>query len=244
MKILLMAGHGQGDSGAVGNGYKEADLTREFLQLLKPKLSKYADVTVFDTNKNPYTYLKSNKYNFKEYDYVLEIHFNAAVNDRVGDGRTTGAEILVHPKEKGVSVEEKILNKLEALGLRNRGVKVRDNLQNMNICKGNYGVSYALLEVCFIDDKDDMTLYAQKKDVLASGVANGIAEGFKLGIKESENVGFKDIKGHYAEASIKDLLSMGIVKGDGDGNFRPEDNLKRGDAAIMIRNAIKYITGK
>ena len=239
-----MAGHGQGDSGAVGNGYKEADLTREFLQLLQPKLSKYADVTVFDTNKNPYTYLKSNKYNFKEYDYVLEIHFNAAVNDRVGDGRTTGAEILVHPNEKGVSVEEKTLKKLEALGLRNRGVKVRDNLQNMNICKGNYGVSYALLEVCFIDDKDDMTLYAQKKDVLAFAVAEGIAEGFKLTAKEDVFVGFKDIKGHYAETDIKDLLKMGIIKGDGDGNFRPEDALKRGDAAIMIRNAIKYISGK
>ena len=28
---LLIAGHGQGDPGAVGNGYKEADLTREFV---------------------------------------------------------------------------------------------------------------------------------------------------------------------------------------------------------------------
>ena len=56
--------------------------------------------------------------------------------------------------------------------------------------------------------------------------------------------GFKDIKGHYAEASINDLLSMGIVKGDGTGKFKPDANLTRGDASIMIRNAIKYITGK
>ena len=77
MKILLIAGHGQGDPGACALGYQEADLTRELVSLVRPKLSKYAEVTVFDTNKNPYTYLKSNKYNFKEYDYVLEIHFNA-----------------------------------------------------------------------------------------------------------------------------------------------------------------------
>lgn len=242
MKILLLAGHGQGDSGAVGNGYKEADLTREFVKLLNPKLSCYADVTVFDTNKNPFTYFKANKYNFKEYDYVFEIHFNAAVNDRVGDGKTTGTEILVHPNEKGISVEEKILKRIEALGFRNRGVKTRTNLQNMNICKGNQNVSYALLEVCFIDDKDDMTLYAKKKNAIADAVAEGIADGFSL--KGTEEGGFKDIKGHYAESAIKEILQMGIIKGDGNGNFRPDENAKRGDVAIMIRNAIRYITGR
>ena len=36
MKILLIAGHGEGDSGAVANGYKEAELNREVVQKLKP----------------------------------------------------------------------------------------------------------------------------------------------------------------------------------------------------------------
>ena len=38
MKILLISGHGAGDVGAVGNGYREADLTREVVNLLAPKL--------------------------------------------------------------------------------------------------------------------------------------------------------------------------------------------------------------
>lgn len=41
MNILLIAGHGDGDSGAVGNGYKECDLTREFASLICSKLKKY-----------------------------------------------------------------------------------------------------------------------------------------------------------------------------------------------------------
>lgn len=180
MKILLMAGHGAGDPGAIGNGYKEADLTRELLKLIKPKLSKFAEVSVFDTNKNPYEYLKRNKYNFKKFDYVFEIHFNAAAYDRTGDGRTTGTEILVHPNEKGKTVEENILKRIEGLGFRNRGVKPRTNLQNMNIVKGDQNVSYALLETCFIDDKDDMALYEKKKESVAYAVAEGIAEGFGL----------------------------------------------------------------
>lgn len=70
-------------------------------------------------------------------------------------------------------------------------------------------------------------------------------QNFKNKIKEVNSVAeFKDTKGHYAEAHINDLLKMGVVNGDGNGNFRPNDNIKRGDVAIMVRNAIRYITGK
>lgn len=244
LNILLIAGHGDGDPGAIGNGYHEADLTREMLNMVQKILSKYANVTVFDTKKNPYKYFKANKFDFKKYGYVFEIHFNAAANDREGDGKTTGTEILVHPTEKGASVEKAILKNIEALGFRNRGVKVRNNLQNMNLCKGSQNVSYALLETCFIDDKDDMDLYAKKKSAIALAVTEGIVEGFNLKLKEGEAVGFNDVKGRYSESAINDLFSMGIVKGDEKGNFRPTENIKREDVAIMIRNAIRYITGK
>lgn len=244
LEILLIAGHGDGDPGAIGNGYHEADLTREMVSMVQKNLSKYANVTVFDTKKNPYKYFKANKFDFKKYGYVFEIHFNAAANDRGGDGKTTGTEILVHPTEKGISVEKTTLKNIEALGFRNRGVKTRNNLQNMNICKGSQNVSYALLETCFIDDKDDMDLYAKKKSAIALAVTEGIVEGFNLKLKEGEAVGFNDTKGHYAESAINELFSMGIVKGDENGNFRPNDNIKRADVAIMVRNAIRHITGK
>ena len=42
------------------------------------------------------------------------------------------------------------------------------------------GVSSALLEVCFINDTDDMKLYNAKKHEIAKAIAEGIAEGFKL----------------------------------------------------------------
>ena len=57
MKILLIAGHGDGDSGAIGCGFKEADLTREMVKLIKPYLSKYATVEIADTAKNWYRYI-------------------------------------------------------------------------------------------------------------------------------------------------------------------------------------------
>lgn len=181
MKILLIAGHGQGDPGACACGYQEATLTREIVSLLKNKLSSFADVSVFDTSKNMYKYLKSgSSYNFQAFDYVFEIHFNAGVGDISGNGKTTGVEILVHTSERGVSVEQGILNNITALGFKNRGVKTRSNLLVMNTCKGKQGVSYALLETCFIDDLDDMKRYQAKKNEIADSITKGIIDGFGL----------------------------------------------------------------
>lgn len=187
MKILLIAGHGQGDPGACANGYKEADLVREIAPKLKNKLSAYANVDVFDMNKNMYKFLKAgNAFNFKNYDYVFELHFNAGVNDTKGNGKTTGTEILVHTSEKGTTVEKAIVSNISGLGFKNRGVKTRTDLQNMNVCKKRQGVSYALLETCFIDDLDDIKLYMSKKDAVITAIANGIISGFGLGKEPKE----------------------------------------------------------
>lgn len=185
MKILLIAGHGNGDPGACANRYKEAELVREIVPSLQNILSTYAEVDIFDMSKNMYKYLKKSAFNFKNYDYVFEVHFNAGVKDTVGNNKTTGTEILVHPKEKETNVENAILENICSLGFKSRGVKVRSNLQNMNVCKGKQGISYALLETCFIDDKDDIMLYMSKKDAVILGIANGIIKGFGLK-KESD----------------------------------------------------------
>lgn len=186
MKILLIAGHGQGDSGAIANGYKEADLTREVVKLLKPQLDNYADVDIASTSKNWFQYLKTNTFNFKPYDYALEIHFNACVNDLKGDGKTTGTEIYITTSEKTHGVETNIVNNISKLGFKNRGVK-RNNFSVINKIKMQ-GVSSALLEVCFIDDIDDMKLYRGKKNEVIKAIADGIIKGFRLEKKEPDNI--------------------------------------------------------
>ena len=171
MNILLIAGHGNGDSGAVGNGYKECDLTREFASLICSKLKKICCATLADTNRNWFDYLGTNSYDFSDYNYVLEIHFNA--------GGGTGSEIYVTDSEKGITVEESILNNLcGTTGYTNRGVK-RKNFRVIHRIKSQ-GISSALLEVCFIDSEMDIATYQQKKDLIARAIANGIAEGFGL----------------------------------------------------------------
>ena len=180
MKILLISGHGAGDPGAVSKFGKEADLTIEQVEKIKPYLDKYADVTLYPTERNAYSDVKNGalKVKFSDYDYALEVHFNSCVNDISGNGQTTGTEIYVTKAEATVGVETAIVKNIAALGLKNRGVK-RTDFTVIKTAK-NAGVSSALVEVCFIDDKDDMTIYNSKKDRIAQAIANGIISGFKL----------------------------------------------------------------
>lgn len=181
MKILIICGHGDGDPGACACGYREVDLVREQGQLLQQSLLKYADVDLYDRSLNLYKVQKAgNIFNFRVYDYVIELHFNAGVGNQNGNGKTTGTEILVHKTEQGVGVETAILNNICALGFRNRGVKKVSNLLNMNVCKGNQGVSYALIETCFIDDLDDIKLYLNKRDEVVNAITSGVVAGFGL----------------------------------------------------------------
>ena len=192
--ILIICGHGDGDPGACACGYKEAELVREMGPLLKKSLSQYANVDLYDISKNLYKEQKAGlTFDFRKYDYVAELHFNAAAKDQNGNGKTTGTEILVHTSEKGVGVETAILENICALGFKNRGVKKVSNLLNMNICKGRQGVSYALIETCFIDDLDDVKLYLTKRDEIISAITNGVVSGFGLNSIKKELVSASDI---------------------------------------------------
>lgn len=175
MKILLISGHGYGDPGAIGtyNGvkYREADLTREVVSALAAKLKGLADVTVYDQSRNAYTdYCNGSlkdRAKFENYDFVLEVHFNAWKTDR-GDGKNKGVEIFA---KSGSPIEGNIVKNIAALGFTNRGVK-SNSFAVINTARSK-GVRAALLEVCFIDDADDMKLYLAKKNEIVDAIARG-----------------------------------------------------------------------
>ncbi|WP_161601519.1 NEAT domain-containing protein [Paenibacillus luteus] len=50
---------------------------------------------------------------------------------------------------------------------------------------------------------------------------------------------FKDIQGHWAQASIEKALELGIVKGYEDGKFHPNGVITRAEFAALISRALK-----
>lgn len=172
MKILLISGHGGGDSGACAKidkvQYKESDETIKMVELIAKYLD---DVDIYPTSRNAFKDLKSGclKADLKKYDYVLEIHFNACVNDLKGNAKTSGTEIYVPKAETSTSTETKIVNAIEKFGLKNRGAK-KYNWSVINRAKA-LGTHSALLEICFIDDKDDMDIYLANREKIAKAIA-------------------------------------------------------------------------
>lgn len=241
MKILLIAGHGGTDTGAVAFGRHEADLAREIVPLIRKELQRYGvAVDIYDPKRSAYHDLIAlgYDYNFKRYNYVLEVHFNAYRKDP-GNGMSTGCEIHVTPSEKTVAAETAILRRIAAFGLKNRGVK-RSKLAVILRAKAQ-GVSSALLEVCFLDDLDDMEIYCKNKARIARAVADGIAEGYRLKKEKGEDLMpvFSDTDGHWAEEVICDLAAQGIVNGYGDGSFKPDENITRAEVAVMLSRVMK-----
>ncbi|MDO5141604.1 MAG: N-acetylmuramoyl-L-alanine amidase [Eubacteriales bacterium] len=188
MKILLIAGHGGTpyDPGAVGCGYTEAVETRRMVRAVAPLLRAYGfEVALYDQSRDAYKVVRGGgRLPLAGVDYVLEFHLNAGATDEHGNGRTTGAEIFVHRDEPGVTVEQAILRRVCALGLQNRGVK-RGNFAVLKHVHER-GVSHALVETCFIDDKDDMKVYAAQFRAIAAAIAAGVAEGFGRPVQSEE----------------------------------------------------------
>lgn len=219
MKILLISGHGAGDPGAMGNGCREADLTRGLVNLIAPILRKYATVDVYNQSHNAYADAQRGSLHPGYYDYVFEVHFNA------GGGR--GAEMWVTMREAGTGVEQAVVNRMASF-FTNRGVK-RADFSVIATLK-NQGMSAGLLETCFIDSAEDMKVYQSRKKEIAQAIAEGIAEGFHLkpaapGVDHWEQHG-SEWKYQFKDGSYK--VSGWLSLKDGDYLFDEKGWMLRG----------------
>ena len=256
MKLLLIAGHGAGDPGAVGNGFQEATETRKVVAALAQALDGCCDITTYPTSRNAYADYKAGQLNktaqFARYDYVLEIHFNA-VTASTADGKTKGTEIYVTTAEPSTAVEQAMVAAIAAVGLTNRGVK-RNNWAVINQAR-RAGASSALLEICFIDDPDDMVVYAAKQSDIVEAIAMSIIDGFGLQrpepAEQDETMTGKEIYDKLAEytetlavpAWAKEELAKAKAAGITDGSA-PMQLIPRYQAALMAYRAYELAKGQ
>lgn len=239
LKIALIAGHGDGQPGAVSKRFgTEADLVRKIVPKVAGYLNAYKniDCTILDMSKNWYYYVFKSDVDFSQFDYVAEMHANAGVSDSNGDGKTTGFEIYVTTREKGVSVEETVCKKIAALGMRNRGVK-RTNFAVINYIKSK-GTSAALYENGFMDDADDMELIFNNLDTYCKAIAEGIAEGFGYIATDSN----PDVAVTLPVQKTIDELAQEVIEGLwGVNPLRKEKLTQAGYSYQAVQNRVNQI---
>ena len=183
-KVLLSAGHGEGDPGAVSKWGKEADLARELLMRILPFIDQIVlDPEVYDMEKDCYQQTKKGKGpDYGDQDFILEIHFNAKhKKDEDGDGVFTGTGGYIHSGADPI-VAEAMIDKIGSLGFQKWCLCETDELCNCNAA-WNAGTPYFLLETVFLDDGDDMQFYNRKKEEVAKSIADVLNE--KVGEKQS-----------------------------------------------------------
>ena len=231
MKVGLISGHGAGDCGACGYGYEEANETVRIVKMLDERLQDCGiETVVYPYGRNAFKDCNRGlglQVDFSDCDYVLEVHLNSGRGDETGDDSIGGTEIYVTPREATTGTENLILEYMEELGYRNRGVKT-ENFLVINKVK-NLGVSSALLETCFVDDVDDMELYENRFDETISAIARGICVGFGVGYtedtddstdeqEESTSCMSREEKEYYVNCTYLELLGR-LADSDGLENY-------------------------
>lgn len=211
MTICLDPGHGGSDSGANAFGAKESDLTLKIAQYCKEELAKY-DVNVVMTRTTDTRLSEEAAMDLKNRvevakkagaSYFISIHINSAANSAAKGAEvyypnTSGNKNL---SSNGQNLAKAIQNQLAALGLYDRGIKIRNytdgttSYDPTSSDKDYYGViRYAkeanitglIVEHCFISNKDEFDKYLgsnAKLQQLGVADAKGIVSALGLQLK-------------------------------------------------------------
>lgn len=169
-KIVVDAGHGGADPGAVYDGRQEKDDTLSLALKVGELLRDYGIDVVFTRTTDVYQtpFEKAQIANNADADFFLSIHRNSSEDPN----QYEGVETLVYDRS-GVKLEmaEAINQALEDLGFKNLGVKERPGLVVLRRTK----MPAVLIEAGFLNNDGDNALFDQTEDEIAQGIADAVA---------------------------------------------------------------------
>lgn len=163
MKFNIHAGHNP--EGKVGSGaydlLSESTENRlivaEMIRLLKLNGHTVYDCTVNNgTSQRDILEKICAKCNEHTVDLDISVHLNCGINDHKGNGKVCGFEVYCTSTNaiKG-EVASRMRKRMANLGFTDRGTVIRTGLYYLNHTKN----PAILIEVCFVDDRDDYELY-------------------------------------------------------------------------------------
>lgn len=239
MRIVIDPGHGGSDPGAVGpNGLKEAHVNLAVALKVAEKLRKAGVEVKLTRSGDVFVDLQSrcDIANSFGADYFVSIHCNSA-----GTPEAKGIETYCYKfGGQGEILAKAIQTELiAATGRANRGVKTANYyvLRRTNM-------PAVLTELAFISNPEEERLLGSPdyQEKCATAIAQGL--GKVIGVKIIQEVlfMFKDVQAnHWAAESIERLAKLGIIKGDEQGNFRPDQPITRAEVVALLDRVLKLL---
>lgn len=239
--VMLDAGHGGVNPGAVYEGRQEKDDALALVLAIGPILQNNGIDVLYTRTTDVYQtpLQKAELANEADVDYFVSIHRNSFPEDNV----VSGVESLVYDLS-GVKYEmaQNINAQLETVGFVDLGVKARPNLIVLRRTK----MPAVLVEAGFINSDTDNMLFDANFQAIAQAIADGIIETIAvqpetLESRYSVQVGaFRNR--NYAEDLQEELTEMDfparIERGDGYFRVRVGD-FKTIDEASRLERRLK-----
>ena len=157
--LHVICGHGAGDSGAVGNGYTEAERVRALGRRIKELGGD--NVTLEDTNRNWYADGGLNSISIPSGHGVVELHMDS------GPSSAKGGHVIIKQGYSADEHDEKPASSMKRpFPGRASTIVGRSDLANVNRA-AKRGINYRLVENGFISNAGDVATFNGKMDELA-----------------------------------------------------------------------------
>lgn len=194
--VVIDAGHGGHDPGAVNGILKEKDRALTYALKLGKSLEKQGITVIYTRTTDEFIKLqdRSRISNNANATLFISIHLNSFT-----DPKANGVETLYYPtSSKGKELASNVQSEIVKAGLCNsdRGIKPRGNL---SVLGPRTKAPAALIELGFISNVSDVQLLANKEDEIVQAMTRGVLK--SLDVKYND-VNLKPSKGKIKGGNI------------------------------------------
>lgn len=172
-KVFIGVGHGGSDPGAVGNGFKEANLNLAIALACMNELVRHGvDVCMSRTkDENDPASEEVRECNAFNPDLAIDIHNNAGGGDGAEAYHTIGYG-------QGEVLAKNILAEMQKIGQNSRGAKTRLNSSGRDyytFIRSTYAPA-VIVECAFVDNKTDIQIIdtAEEQKTMGIAIAKGV----------------------------------------------------------------------